>query len=99
MCEGILPLEPDFGVEILSYSSAYDCLTLGKLPNLLLPWLPQDINSFSFMVLLPTWCPDCRKHSVKIRDEEEGMKKPQDSSLWLYVMILILQVKTRDLEN
>lgn len=48
---------------------------MDKLPKFLLPQIPEDVNSFSFMGLLSTWCPAHRKHSIKVRDEGEGKKK------------------------
>lgn len=81
-CESTWPHEPGFWVEILSHFITYECLALGKLPNLLLPQFPQDINSSSFMGLLSTLYLAHGKHSIKVRDEEEGIENPQDSSMW-----------------
>lgn len=81
-CESTWPHEPEFWVEILSHFITYECLALDELPILLLPQFPQDIHSFSLMGLLSTLYLAHRKHSIKVRDEEEGIENPQDSSMW-----------------
>lgn len=70
-----------FGIEILSQSIPYKCITLGKFPKLLLPQFPQDIIVVSvFMQLLSPWCPALGKHPIKFRDEQEEEENSQDSS-------------------